>query len=861
MWVSGKPGSLPFNVSRKKENLSKRLFFLILLFALGFFPISLGWSHAEGQAALRPNFSLQWLQLRTSPADALADCTIPTQNFPISGNTVLCPGTYNLPDPEGDGALIIADDNVWLDCNNAKLVGNNKVGVGIYVGNRHKVNIRGCTASFYTVGILVASATETVVVGNELTDNVIGLLVEESSATAIGRNFTGYNRDGIILSFSDDSTLEENISCSNQEADIRRYNGNNNSGEDNECDHAIDWNDEGQRGCTFACGICRDTDHDGHCDASDNCPINYNPNQLDSDGDGKGDVCDNCPNHANANQADQDFDGVGDPCDNCPTTSNPNQENSDGDLFGNACDNCYWVTNPDQKDDDSDGFGNVCDNCPKIYNPVQHDYDTDGVGNLCDNCVLTENSDQANADGDGRGNACDNCWNKSNPLQEDTDLDCNDVKGMAGFYDWSKDKWLQDPRCGNACDNCPNHANASQEDRNKDGQGDDCDCDDKWWSKNETAMDCGGVCAPCKGTCFPILTHGDPKDKLDILISFSNDYANAAAFRGDALATIAQFSYADVITQTLSRFNFWYVNQKGWVSVKNTDCSWTAPSRWQLDCPHAEIGSLIHINPCRDYAESGFYSFELSEASFVHEIGHAAFLLQDEYDDNPKCTTKYSKCSGNYCNIFDSLDSCKKNSTNPDKCAQFTTCQGGWWKSQPPGTIMDSGSIKWGPDAERQVWDILSHYTANINLQALQQYSPQKAIVAYFHYDGLTLSMTEAAMLYGDTPQRFQLRGHLRWELTDARGNVLDAFFLDDPRYRRYYPTGGELMAEADFGVVIPFLDHLRSLRVFRPEEQQLLAIVSLEQIIRDFCAEHLADLQCQTWLVENWIFLPLIIR
>ncbi len=824
--------------------------------------LSLGISQSWGQGNDRSTFSLQEPQPRQGFVDELTDCTIPTQDLQIVGHVVLCPGTYNLPDAEGDGALIIAANDVWLDCNDAKLVGSNKDGVGIYVGNYQGANIRGCTLSFYSVGIYVESAGETVVIGSELTDNIIGLLVEDSTATAIVRNFSGYNRDGIILYFSDDSVLEENISCSNQEADIRRYEGNNNSGIDNECDHPINWADEGQSGCTFSCGICRDIDHDGHCDASDNCPINYNPDQKDSDNDGKGDVCDNCPYHANANQADQDFDGVGDVCDNCPATYNPNQENSDADTLGNACDNCIVVTNPDQKDDDSDGYGNVCDNCPTVYNPIQQDYDADGVGNFCDNCVLVENTDQANNDGDGRGNACDNCWNKPNPSQEDSDLDCNDVKGIGGFYDWPKGKWIKDPRCGDACDNCPNHANPFQDDRDKDGEGDECDCNDKWWSKNEVAMDCGGLCPACKGTCFPILTHGDSKDKIDILISFTNDYANAAAFRKDALTTILQFSNADVITQTLSRFNFWYVNQKGGLSVLgNGDCLWTAPSKWQVDCPHAEVGSLIHTTTCTDYAHVNFFSFELSESIFAHEAGHAAFLLSDEYDDSPQCQTGYDACTGKFCNIFDSLDSCKKNSTNPANCAQFTTCQGGWWKSQPSGTIMDTGSIRWGPDAEREVWDVLSYYKATANLYSLQDEDLRKAIVGYFHYDGSTLAMTELVMLYGDAPQRFQLRGDLQWELSDSRGNLLYRFFLNDPRRKNFYPTGSELMPETDFGVVLPFLDHLRSLRVYRSTDQRLLAVVNLERTIREFCSEKSNDPQCQSWLLENWLFLPLIFR
>lgn len=842
--------------------MSRKLTFLFTLLTISLFSLTLDWFSSWGRAFSLSEFSFQWLQPSRWLADALVDCVIPTQNMQIVGHTVLCSGAYNLSDPEGDGVLIIAANDAWLECNNTELVGSNKDGIGIYVGTYQGADIRGCTLSFYSVGIYVGSAQETVVIGNELTDNTIGLLVEESSSTAIVRNFSGYNRDGIILYFSDDSVLEENISCSNQEADIRRYEGNNNSGTDNECDNAIDWDDKDQRGCTFACGLCRDVDHDGYCDASDNCPINYNPDQKDSDGDGKGDVCDNCPSHANANQSDQDFDSVGDVCDNCPTTYNPNQENSDSDTFGNACDNCIVVTNQDQKDDDSDGFSNVCDNCPKVYNPVQQDYDADGVGNYCDNCVLVENADQANNDGDARGNACDNCWNKSNSMQEDYDLDCNEVKSIGGFFDWPKNKWLKDPHCGDACDNCPNQVNPNQEDRDKDGEGNECDCNDKWWSRSETAMDCGGPCTACKGACFPILTHGDSKDKIDILISFTNDYANAAAFRSDALATVAQFSHAEVITQTLTRFNFWYITQNGSLTVlTNGNCSWSAPSKWQIDCPQAQVGSLIHITSCRDSAQGGFFSFELADASFVHEAGHALFLLRDEYDDAPSCTTNYSACTGKFCNIFNSQDSCKKNSTNSANCARFTTCQGGWWKSQPAGTVMDSGSVRWGPDAERQVWDIVNQYKATASLFTVQEDRSPKALVGYFHYDGLTLAMTEMVMLYGDAPERFQLRGDLQWILTDGRGNPLYAFFLDDPRYRSYYPTRGELIPEADFGVVVPFLDHLRSLSVYRSEDQHLLAAVNLERTIREFCMDHPGDAQCQIWLMENWLFLPLIFR
>jgi len=43
---------------------------------------------------------------------------------------------------------------------------------------------------------------------------------------------------------------------------------------------------------------CSDSDGDGVCDSTDNCPTIANPSQADGDGDGLGDACDPCTNGA-----------------------------------------------------------------------------------------------------------------------------------------------------------------------------------------------------------------------------------------------------------------------------------------------------------------------------------------------------------------------------------------------------------------------------------------------------------------------------------------------------------------------------------------------------------------------------------
>jgi hypothetical protein len=84
-------------------------------------------------------------------------------------------------------------------------------------------------------------------------------------------------------------------------------------------------------------GIKTDEDLDGILTVDDNCPMDYNPGQLNADADSVGDACDDC--------TDTDDDGYGNPSypnntcpeDNCPTIANASQDDTDGDGVGDAC--------------------------------------------------------------------------------------------------------------------------------------------------------------------------------------------------------------------------------------------------------------------------------------------------------------------------------------------------------------------------------------------------------------------------------------------------------------------------------------------------------------------------------------------
>ena len=180
-----------------------------------------------------------------------------------------------------------------------------------------------------------------------------------------------------------------------------------------------------------------DTDSDGVADATDNCPLVANADQINTDGaDDGGDACD----------PDDDNDGVEAPADDCPRGDTSWTSNASTDNDGDGCRDA-----DEDLDDDNDGFPDlsnattVADNCPLVANGDQintdgaadggdacdDDDDNDGFPDLsnattaADNCRLVANADQINTDGaDDGGDACDD--DDDNDFEEDaTDVDDN----------------------------------------------------------------------------------------------------------------------------------------------------------------------------------------------------------------------------------------------------------------------------------------------------------------------------------------------------------------------------------------------------------------------------------------------------
>ena len=162
-----------------------------------------------------------------------------------------------------------------------------------------------------------------------------------------------------------------------------------------------------------------DDDGDGQPDATDNCPLDDNPNQDDTDQDTVGDVCDICANTPPDSIVitdpysplygcvDNDGDGINNDLDQCPDTPDGNPVNNegctdtDGDSVPDTDDQCPNTPDGDPvntdgcTDTDGDSVPDTEDSCPNVPNLDQEDSDGNGIGDACESVPVPATSSLA----------------------------------------------------------------------------------------------------------------------------------------------------------------------------------------------------------------------------------------------------------------------------------------------------------------------------------------------------------------------------------------------------------------------------------------------------------------------------------
>jgi hypothetical protein len=181
--------------------------------------------------------------------------------------------------------------------------------------------------------------------------------------------------------------------------DVREWNPNN--VDTHSCDAEI-----------LLCGLSLgDPDAPDYCEFNDNCPDEFNPDQLDSDGDGRGDACDTC---ALGLLPFEDLDGdcVSDDVDNCACPGSSIDLLTDCDSSTNPSPTCDTFANEDQANFDMDELGDVCD----------PDDDNDGLDDVREEMLMTDPFDP-DTDDDGLTDGEEVNEYGTDPLDGDSDDD------------------------------------------------------------------------------------------------------------------------------------------------------------------------------------------------------------------------------------------------------------------------------------------------------------------------------------------------------------------------------------------------------------------------------------------------------
>ncbi len=167
---------------------------------------------------------------------------IPQDNLQITQNTLLAPGTYAIADPGKDGVLIIAADDITLDCNSAIINGPDYTGFGIFNNGHHNVTIKNCNASKYYYGLRSENSNNLTVQNNNfsgnrtITDDSIFLNINQDSSITDSSHLGG----GIYLKNSTGSTITGNT-VENQQNGIDLYSVTSSTISTNNASNNLGW--------------------------------------------------------------------------------------------------------------------------------------------------------------------------------------------------------------------------------------------------------------------------------------------------------------------------------------------------------------------------------------------------------------------------------------------------------------------------------------------------------------------------------------------------------------------------------------------------------------------------------------------
>jgi hypothetical protein len=154
------------------------------------------------------------------------NCTNVVDDLYVNENTVLCPGTYNVNDTNGDGVIIINASGVTLNGNGAVIVGDG-TGIGVFMENKNNATILGCEIENFDEAMHLNLTSGSVVRNNIVNQTNHGIHVLNSDNVQIENNAIEYSEAGIEFDYVNGSNVNDNYVAGSLEG-INIYHSDNN---------------------------------------------------------------------------------------------------------------------------------------------------------------------------------------------------------------------------------------------------------------------------------------------------------------------------------------------------------------------------------------------------------------------------------------------------------------------------------------------------------------------------------------------------------------------------------------------------------------------------------------------------------
>lgn len=410
----------------------------------------------------------------------------------------------------------------------------------------------------------------------------------------------------------------------------------------------------------------------------------------------------------------------------------------------------------------------------------------------------------------------------------------------------------------------------------------------------EEGVDCGGLCGPCIPCTWcgeniePIRIKGRPNSgQIDVVFlpeksyveedALSDFHASAITFIRDGYFKLDEFSVNPIPEDYKDRFNF-YIYTGGYAVEHGSYIE--MPENFYDDHPFTDSAGVLTLGDSgrAQMGPPGRWISRDRLSTVIHESLHSIFNMEDEY-----CKKKHRQAEP-VPNVWHSQEECESDAEDAGwtlgECREIIKddpetpeidCQPGNWRydpDTPKRDVMTCGCAAniftiYEADARRvnYMFDNWPYEGFSATSSALESaaftensaYEMRNGVLMDFNINSGQITHLSSQVVAGHPDIGLQYESFSGEALT-ASGDLIIHFGIWDPRLEIAAAEDEDAYRDsADFHIIIPFYDNLKTFFIRDVPEQNELVTVDLTGTLRAYClGSAYESLECRMLDLDN---------